>query len=179
MKTAILFLCLSATAFAQQKERFGQQPEQNRLASACGPAGVSYRVNRDRSQHGPMPPVAGKALVYFIHDAGIEFGGVTFAYPTTKYALDGSWVGAGHGDSWFAVAVAPGDHHVCAILQSSLVDERVELAHLTAEAGKSYFFRTRLILSQSVELLELERIDSDQADYLISEYPLATATAKE
>jgi hypothetical protein len=178
MKAAIVLLCLSATAFAQQKERFSQQPEQNRLASACGPAHINFKVDLDRSQHGPMLPEAGKALVYFIHDAGIPFQNLTIGYPTTKYAVDGSWVGAGHGDSWFAVAVAPGDHHVCSILQSSLVDERVELAHLTTEAGKSYFFRTRLILSQSVELLELERIDSDQADYLISEYPLATAHAR-
>lgn len=178
MKAAVIFLCFGIPAFAQQKVRFGQQPSQNRLASSCGPAAVSYKVSLDRSQHGPMPPETGKALVYFIHDAGIAFEQLTIGYPTTKYAVDGSWVGAGHGDSWFAVAVAPGEHHVCTVLQSSFVDQRVELAHFPAEAGKSYFFRTRLVMSQSVELLELERIDSDEADYLIASYPLATAHAR-
>jgi hypothetical protein len=178
MEAAIVFLCLSVTAFAQQKERFSQQPGQNRLASACGPAHINYKVDLDRSQHGPMPPEAGKALVYFVHEAGIPFESITIGYPTTKYAVDGSWVGAGHGDSWFAVAVAPGEHHVCTVLQSSFVDQRVELAHFTAEAGQSYYFRTQLVTSGSIELLELERIDSDQAEYLISSSPLAKATAK-
>jgi hypothetical protein len=133
MKAAVVFLCLSVTAFAQQKERYGQQPGQNRLAAACGPANVNYKVNLDRSQHGPIPPEAGKALVYFIHDAGIPFESLTIGYPTTKYGVDGSWVGAGHGDSWFAVAVAPGEHHVCTVLQSSFVDQRVELARSREE----------------------------------------------
>jgi hypothetical protein len=178
MKAALFSLCITVSVFAQQIDLSGQQPGQGRLASACGPAAMSYKVNLDRSQHGPMPPEAGKALVYFIHDAGIPFEKLTIGYPTTKYGVDGSWVGAGHGNSWFAVAVTPGEHHVCAVLQSSFVDQRVELAHFTAEAGKAYFFRTRLVMSQSVELLELERIDSDQADYLIASYPLATAHAR-
>ena len=177
MKAAIVFLCLSVTAFAQQKERCSQQPGQNRLATACGPAQVNFKVNLDRSQHGPALPEAAKAMVYFIHDSGAKSEFLT-GYPTTKYAVDGSWVGAGHGNSWFAVGVAPGERHVCTMLQSSLVDQRVELAHFTAEAGKSYYFRTQLVMSGAVELLELEQIDSDEAGYLISEYPMATAAAK-
>jgi hypothetical protein len=183
MKTAIAFLCLCVTAFALQREGLGQQPAQDRLASVCGPANVNYKVNLDRSQHGPTTPEAGKALVYFIHDAGIPdqifwSGKVTLGYPTTKYGMDGSWVGADHGDSWFAVAIAPGEHHVCTVLQSSFAGQRVELTHFTAEAGKSYYFRTQLITSGSVELLELEPADSDEANYLISLYPMSTATAK-
>ncbi len=178
MKAAVVFLCFAVSAFAQQKDRFGHQPSQGRLASACGPQETSYKVSLDRGQHGPMPPEAGKAMVYFIHEAGIPFEKLTIGYPTTKYGVDGSWVGAGHGDSWFAVAVAPGEHHVCTVLQSLFVDQRVELAHFTAESGKSYYFRTQLVTSGSVELLEFEQIDSDEATYLISEYPLATAHAK-
>jgi len=183
MKTAIAFLCLGLAAFALQKEGWGQQPGQNRLASACGPANANYKVSLDRSQHGPTTPETGKALVYFIHDSGIPeqifwSGKVTLGYPTTKYGVDGSWVGADHGDSWFAVAVTPGEHHVCTLLQSSFVGQRVELAHFAVEAGKSYYFRTQLVTSGSVELLELERIDSDEAGYMISEYPMARSTPK-
>ncbi len=178
MKAAAVLFCLAISAPAQQKVRFGQPPEQNRLASACGPQDQDYKVRLDRSQHGPLPPQAGKALVYFIHDDGTGVGGAGLGYPTTKYAVDGSWVGANHGASWFAVAVTPGEHHVCTELQSSLLAERVELAHITAEAGKNYYFRTQLVLSRSVELLEFEKIDSDEAAYLYSEYPMATATAK-
>ena len=177
MKTAIAFLFLGVTALAPQSEGLGQQPTQDRLASACGLANVNYKVSLDRSQHGPATPEAGKALVYFIHDSGALSQPLTI-YPTTKYGVDGNWVGADHGDSWFAVAVTPGEHHVCTVLQSSLVNQRVELAQFTAEAGKSYYFRTQLVTSGSVELLEIERIDSDEAGYLISLYPMATATAK-
>ena len=183
MKTTIAFLCLGISLFASQKELFSQQPAQDRLASACGPANANYKVSLDRSQHGPTTPEAGKALVYFIHDAGIPdqvfwSGKVTLGYPTTKYGVDGSWVGADHGDSWFAITITPGEHHFCTVLQSSFAGQRVELAHFTAEAGESYYFRTQLVTSGSVELLELERIDSDEAGYVISEYPMATATAK-
>ena len=86
-----------------------------------------------------------KRMVYFIHDDGSGVGGGS---PTTEDAIDGSWVGANQGESWFAVAVTPGEHHVCAAIQSSWFDQLAELAHFTAEAGKSYFFRTRLFTSQ-------------------------------
>jgi hypothetical protein len=177
MKTAIVFLFLGVTAFAQQKELFSQQPGQNRLASACGPANVNYKVSFDRSQHAPVPPEAGKALVYFLQDDGSGVGGTTLGSQTTRSAVDGAWLGANRGNSWFAVAVAPGEHHVCTALQSSLV-QRLELAHFTAEQGKSYFFRTRLFISGSAFLLDFAPVDSDEADYLISLYPKATATAK-
>ena len=172
MKAALVFFCLSASALAQQTQ---YQP---RLPAACGSAGTSFNVHLNRSQHGPVPPEAGKAMIYFIHEAGLPSGHLAIAYPTTKYALDGTWVGAGHGDSWFAVPVTPGEHHLCAALQSSFVDQRVELAHLTLEAGGAYFFRTRLVLSGTVELLELNPIDSDEGEYLISEDPMATARPK-
>jgi hypothetical protein len=58
------------------------------------------------------------------------------------------------------------------------VAQRVELAHFTAEAEKTYYYRTRLVVSRSVELLELEPIDSDQGNYLISTFPLSASTAK-
>ncbi len=181
MKTSLAFLCLGAcigvTAFAQQKARFGPDLPQNRMAASCGPAGIDYKVKLDRSQHGPVPPQAGKALVYFFHEAGIP-GESLLAYPTTKYGLDGNWVGADHGDSWFAVAVDPGEHHICTLLQTSVFQPRLELAQFIAEPGKSYYFRTRLVLSGSVELLELDPIGSDEGGYLYSEFPMATATAK-
>jgi hypothetical protein len=178
MKAALVFLCLPAFVFAQEKTRFGQDADVPRLAAACGPAKTGFKVELDSTQRGPLPPQAGKAMIYFIHDAGLPYENITVGYPTTKYALDGSWVGAGHGDSWFAVPVTPGVHHLCAALQSSIVDQRVELAHLTVEAGKTYFFRTRLVLSGTVQLLEFGPIDSDEGEYVVSGYPMATAHVK-
>jgi hypothetical protein len=57
-------------------------------------------------------------------------------------------------------------------LQTSLVyDKRTELAHFRAEAGKVYYYRTRLVMSRAVELLELDPIDSDQGRYLVASLP--------
>jgi len=143
--------------------------------AACGRENVSFKVKLDESQHTLAQPDPGKARVYFVHDAGTT---VTLGYPTVKLALDGAWVGANHGNSYFSVSVEPGEHHVCVTLQSSLVAQRVELAHFTAEAEKVYYYRTQLVTSRSVELLELEPIDSDQGKYLIGTFPLSVSQPK-
>jgi hypothetical protein len=143
--------------------------------AACGPGNVGYSVKLNKNPPAPAPPPPGKALVYFIHDG---WDGVLFAYPTTLMGLDGAWVGANHGDSYFSVPVDPGEHHVCATLQTSIMYSRVELAHFTAEAGKTYFFRTRLLLSRSIEILQLEPLDSDQGIYLSGSYRLSVSKPK-
>jgi hypothetical protein len=54
----------------------------------------------------------------------------------------------------------------------------VELAHVTAEAAKVYYFRTRLVMSRQVELLELQPLDSDQGRYLVAAFPLSVSTLR-
>jgi len=167
MKTVLVLLLLAASASAQT-------PAQPRTW-ACGPNAVSFNVKLDNTQHTTLPPESGKARLYLIHDSGAA---PLLAYPTTKMAVDGDWVGANHGDSYFSISVAPGEHHLCTALQTSFFTPRVELAHFTAEAGKTYYFRTRLVVSRQVELLELEPIDSDQGKYLTASYPMSISTRK-
>ena len=167
MKVALVALLFAASALAQTPSAV--------LPPSCGTIRADFKVKLDDTQHTVAQPEAGRARIYFIHDSGSS---LFFAYPTTKIGMDGVWVGANHNDSYFSVSVAPGEHHLCAILQSSLVGGRKELAHLTAEAGKTYFYRTRLVMSKEVELLELEPFDSDQAMYLIASYPLSISTPK-
>jgi hypothetical protein len=143
--------------------------------TACGPENVYFKVKLDDTQHTPAAAEPGKARVYFIHDAGTDH---TLGYPTVKMAVDGAWSGANHGNSYFSVSLSPGEHHLCVALQSSIVDQRFELAHFTAAADTLYFYRTRLVTSRSVELLELDAIDSDQAKYLISFFPLSVSSPK-
>jgi hypothetical protein len=143
--------------------------------AACGRDNVSFKVKLDQSQHAVMPPETGKARVYFLQDAGTDH---TLGYPTVKVAMDGTWVGANHGNSYFSVSVDPGEHYLCVELQTSILSQRVELAHFTAEADKVYYFRTRLLLSRSIELLELAAIDSDQGKYLVATFPLGISSVK-
>jgi len=165
----LVLVMLLLTAFA-----LAQSPPAMPTA-ACGSADVSFKVNLDDSPHPLAQPDPGKARVYFIHDAGTSS---TLGYPTVKVALDGAWLGANHGNSYFSVSVDPGEHHLCVALQSTLVSPRVELAHFTAAAGTVYYYRTRLVLSRSVELLQLEPIDSDQGKYLIASFRLSVSNPK-
>jgi hypothetical protein len=167
MKIALIALLFTASALAQNSP-VG-------LPAACGPEKIKFNVKLDAIPTPETPLEAGKARIYFIHDAGTDS---MFAYPTTKLGMDGAWVGANHGNSYFSAIIEPGEHHLCSSLQSSLVDDRAEFAHFTAEAGKTYYYRTRLIMSRAVELLELEQIDSDQGKYLIASYPLSVSTPK-
>jgi hypothetical protein len=168
MKIALVVLLCTASAAAQSNPAAS--------TSSCGPGNVSFKVKFDDSHQVQAQPAPGKALVYFIHDSGNEGG--PLAYPTTKIGVDGKWAGANHGDSYFAVLVDAGEHHVCATLQTSFYGSRAEFAHFTAEAGKVYYFRSRLITSRSVELLELEAADGDEGQYLSTMYPLSISTPK-
>ncbi len=166
MKVALATLLLAASSFAQ-----GPAPP----VAACGPSNISFKVKLDSSQHMLEQPDPGKARIYFFQDAGTN---ATLGYPTVKIGMDGAWLGANHGNSYFSVSLAPGEHHICVTLQSSLVAQRVELAHFTAESDEAYYYRTRLVMSRSVELLELDSIDADQAQYLIASFPLSVSGPK-
>ncbi|MGA2351692.1 MAG: DUF2846 domain-containing protein [Terracidiphilus sp.] len=167
MKIGLIALLFAASAWAQDPAAIA--------SAACGRENVTFKVELDESRHIPAQPAPGKALVYVIHDAGTSS---LFAYPTTKLGVDGKWVGANHGNSYLVFPVEPGEHHLCTTLQSSIIEDREELAHFTAEAGKVYYFRTRLVLSRSVDLLELQPVDSDQGKFLVAVYPLSISTPK-
>ncbi len=93
--------------------------------AACGDLQVSLAVKLDKAHPPQAQPEPGKALVYFIQDMGAAFtlgySTTTVGYPTTKIGIDGEWVGANKQNSWFSVDVAPGEHHLCAAVQSSFV----------------------------------------------------------
>ncbi len=167
MMAFLIVLFCAACGFAQAPSSDG--------TAACGPETANFKVKLDDTQHTPAHPEAGKARVYFFSDAGTPH---TLGYPTSKLGMDGAWVGANHGNSYFSVSIDPGEHHVCAALQSSIVSDRVELAHFTAEAGQVYYYRTRLIMSKTVEMLELDRVDSDEGKYLIGSLPLSSSQLK-
>ncbi len=166
----VLFVLLLAAPLSAQSPPLS-------LAPACGPESVSFKVKLDKSQHAPAPPEPGMARAYFMHDAGTYFSHPP-GYPTAKIGMDGAWAGANHADSYFSVSIPPGEHHVCADLQSSLVAQRVELLHFTAEAGKVYYFRTRLLMSRGLEILQLEPLDSDQGNYLMHLFPRSISQPK-
>jgi hypothetical protein len=56
------------------------------------------------------------------------------------------------------------------------------LAHFTAEPGKTYYFRTRFLSGitgfEIPAYVDVDPLDSDEAKYLISFYPVSVSSAK-
>lgn len=174
MRIAVLVFLFSVSALAQDPSAISA------AEAACGPQSINFDIKDDNTQHVLEQPEAGKALVYVIQDVGYAtcIGGCI----TTRVAADGAWVGANHHNSYFSFSVDPGEHHLCARWQSHFARlfEVVGLAHFTAEAGRVYYFRTRLIGGQpgSANFFDIEPIDSDQGKLFIASIPLSISHPK-
>ena len=159
---ALLLCAVSTSATAQTADAIYQQ--------ACGPKGAQFIVEQVKSQ----PPTAsepGKALVYFIQ---VEDSSVFI----TRIGLDGAWVGVIQHDSYIFTSVTPGEHHVCAASQDRK-HPAPELAHFSAEAGKTYYFLVRGITGGVSYTLLFSTADRDEALYLIASDPQSVAHPKQ
>ncbi len=158
MKIPLFALLFAASAFAQAPSAV--------LPAACGPQAVSFTVHLDKNQHAVLQPEPGKARVYFVQASGL-----------IRYGIDGAWVGANRGHSYFSVSVEPGEHHVCAQMQG-LGAPMAELTHFTAKAGEVYFYRARLPPTLEGLYLFFNPIDSDEGKSLIASYSLSVSSPK-
>lgn len=145
--------------------------------ASCGAAGVSFRIE---AATGGMPaePPAGKALVVFINkDVGASFASTTLA------GMDGQWMGAAHGNAWFAFAAGPGTHHLCAqTCFSGWVGGNTEeaLLHFSAQAGRTYYFEaTNLAFSAERQTdVSLAAVDGDEGRHLMRTEQLVASRRK-
>jgi hypothetical protein len=174
MRTALVFFLLASPAFAQDK------PADTAVAPGCGAEDSKYDVKTDKGQHPMTQPDAGKALVVFIED-DMDFG--SHPKPTTRAGLDGGWVGATHGNSYFSFSVDPGEHHLCASWQKAVIvrqGHKAAAAHFTAEAGKVYYFRVKNSWHRDLgtALIDFTPLDSDEGLLLASKFALSTSHPK-
>lgn len=126
---AALFACLSQAHAAAPLD-------------ACGNGEVQFKVKTQKT-HTAMDTVEpGKAKIVFIE----ALDGAFMSAPTARFAIDGSWVGADRGASYFTINVDPGDHTLCARRQSSAKDESLmaEIAKFHHEAGLVYYYELRV-----------------------------------
>ena len=154
-----------------------------RAAAGCGPEQINFEVKANKKQHPTSQPEAGKGLVYMFADVTPgSYGDGVFGI-TTRVGLDGTWVGANSSHSYFFFAVSPGDHRLCTNWQSS-VGWRSKVAKavtLTAEAGKVYYFRTRMLPPserQNEVIMKLEPLDPAEGQLLIASSSLSTSQPK-
>jgi hypothetical protein len=151
-----------------------------RAAAGCGPDNVQFDVTTDKRQHTEGRPEAGKALVYVFEDEERDPNQV-LGVVTTRIGLDGAWVGADHGKSYFFFSVAPGEHAVCANWQARLkmYSKLASAASLTAEAGKVYYLRA--IVEERTHIrpaVRIEAVDAAEAQLLVAGSALSSSHPK-
>ncbi|MGB8595873.1 MAG: hypothetical protein WCD48_10235 [Candidatus Sulfotelmatobacter sp.] len=161
MKTALVVILLAVSTFVQDQSAIVA------AEAACGAKDIKFAAKQDATQHPTPQPDADKALVYVVQEIGqLQCTGCAL----TRVGMDGSWVGANQGSSYFFFAADPGDHHLCMNWQSRL-DYRSRsfaMANFTAEAGKVYYFRARIFPGRYDYSFDLDPINGDQGKYLVA-----------
>jgi hypothetical protein len=139
MKTRFALLLLAATlatATAWAKP--------NILPDACGKDEIKFDV--DTAKDAPMPgaPAEGKAQIILIEtfNRPSAWTGVHVSDYAVRFGLDGTWIGATKSNSYFAIDVAPGDHHLCSSVRGS--KDLIGTSTFNAEAGKIYYFEYKI-----------------------------------
>jgi hypothetical protein len=113
------------------------------LPDACGSDKEKFDVTATKPADATpaIAPVDGKARVVFIEtviNTGYLLGGPGF---TTRFGVDGKWVGAASNNSYFTLDLEPGVHHLCSAVQGtfSAPKDKIGISSFTAEAGKIYY----------------------------------------
>jgi hypothetical protein len=159
------------------------------LPDSCGDNKVRFEVKEEKNPPRPSEPEAGKAQVVLIES--FVHSGYSWGAPTTRVGMDGAWIGANHGNSYFTITVDPGEHHLCSDEAPGLggPHSKIGLAKFTAEAGKVYYFETVVTFpvdsdgsprhSGTAQLdLELKQVDEDEGKYRVKAFELSKWKAK-
>jgi hypothetical protein len=112
----------------------------NILPDACGADKTGFDIKIKKDQPQPPAPDPDKALIVFVETAMSSHFAPTFE---VRFGLDGAWAGATTGKAYFAVPIAPGEHHLCATIHS-MYAKGVAAIDLTAEPGKVYYYEARV-----------------------------------
>jgi hypothetical protein len=165
---ALLLVALSVSAAAQTPDK--------PYPSACGPDNGWFDVKHVNDQSPPTPE-QGKALVYFVQYA---FSGGEMITTSSRIGMDGAWLGAVRNRSYIAFSIAPGEHHLCVDWQTHMNRQVRELAHFTAEAGNTYYFRIRYIYGEGGSMgIDFTPAYPDQAKFIIASNPVSVAKPRQ
>jgi len=162
---------------------FAQDSTVNPFAAAgCGVNEIHFNVKTDIKQHPTAQPHSGKALVYVFVAAWSDYTAVHFGTPPTRFGIDGTWLGANGYRSYFFFPVEPGDHRLCTGVQSRfewVVKSSLAAISFTAEAGKTYYFRTKTPKGQDTSGGRiLVPVDPAEAQLLIATTAFSTFRPK-
>jgi hypothetical protein len=158
------------------------------LPDACGNDKVKFDVSTQKDQPAPGTPAEGKAQIVFVET--IEKENLAFCVGcdvVARLGLDGAWVGANKGNSYFAYSVEPGEHHLCTNWESPMafLAKKVGMASFIAEPGKVYYFQARFLMkmvdidtAEMEQRLDLTQLSADEAKYRMKISALSTSQPK-
>ena len=186
MRTVLALLLFALPAVPAHTQ---DQSAAGLAGTGCGPEKVQFDVKTDKHQHIEPQPEPGKALVYVFEQVKLDGDELPVNLATIRVGLDGQWVGANHGRSYFSFAVDPGEHSICASWQTTWVkiarlapaSNLASAANLTAEAGKVYYFEANVDERNSEHRqpgVRLEKIDPAEGRLLIADSSLSTSRPK-
>lgn len=147
------------------------------LPDSCGNDQIKFDVKTEKGQPAPAAPDASKAQIIFMENENQMV--VPFHDATVRFGMDGAWVGANYGNSYFALTVNPGVHHLCASWQSDIEKKNVDVTSFTAEPGKIYYFAADVTVnSRSSITFGLSQLNEDQGKYRLKTWKLSTSKPK-
>jgi hypothetical protein len=143
------------------------------LPDSCGNEKVKFDVKTEEGQPAAAAPTEGKAQVVFIENENQLIG--PFMHATVRFGMDGAWAGANYGNSYFALTLDPGVHHLCAFWEG----KNVEVTSLVAEPGKVYYFAAQVTVeSRHSVTFGLSQLNEDEGKYRVKISKLSTSKPK-
>jgi len=114
------------------------------LPDACGDDKVHYDVEAKKDQPAPAAPADGKAQIVFIETLNRPsfWTGAHVSDITTRFGMDGAWVGAARSNTYFTLDIAPGTHKLCTSVKGN--KDMIAMTSFTAEAGKTYYYEFKI-----------------------------------
>ena len=154
------------------------------LPDTCGNAKVKFDVKREKSAALPGEAAEGKARVVLIESE--DHMVAPFRNATVRFGMDGAWVGADYGDSYFALTVEPGEHHLCGNWQTALhgVKRTTELTSFKAEPGHTYYFVAKITVTGGGDSpidvkFGFAPVDGDEGKFRVSESKMSSWKPKQ
>jgi hypothetical protein len=152
----------------------------NELPDSCGDDKVNFDGKLEKDRPLSTEPESGKAQVVFIESLN-KTGTCFHCISTTRIGVDGAWAGANQDNSYFSIAVPPGEHNFCADVQSKPGRLQIGMGTLMAEPGKTYYYKLRLTWNyldgtSPYSDLELVPIGADEAKYRLKISALSIST---
>lgn len=173
---AVLLLCASLFPATQALAK-----SHAILPDGCGDDSIQFDAKQEKENPGLPAISAGKALIVFVETMPNEMR----VQSTTRFGLDGAWAGATKGDSFFVVEVTPGEHNLCASMQSApnrMKKQFTQMATVTVEAGKVYYFEAAVdvIGNMNVGIASFAFAQLSDADgkYRVKAWKFATSKPK-